>query len=138
MSYTEGGDRAVNKSKLVATGLLLAVFISGLIVGGAASALADRNEEDETRRTRRPYHEVLQEKLSLTEGQHDSIESILHDWRTSVRTLYDERDRRLGVIRKETRAEIVSVLDETQSELYQQMISRDDSIRAERSNRRRK
>ena len=39
----------MNKSKLVATGLLLAVFISGLIVGGAASALADRNEEDETR-----------------------------------------------------------------------------------------
>ncbi len=126
----------MNKSKLVATGLLLAVFISGLIVGGAASALADRNDERDTRRTRRPYHEVLQEKLSLTDGQHDSIETILHDWRTSVRALYDERDRRLGVIRKDTRAEIVSVLDESQSELYQQMIARDDSIRAERSNRR--
>ena len=128
----------MNKSKLVATGLLLAVFISGLIVGGAASALADRNEENDTRRTRRPYHEVLQEKLSLTEGQHDSIETILHEGRTSVRTLYDERDQRLGVIRKDERVEIVSVLDEAQSQLYQQMIARDDSIRAERSNRRHK
>ena len=128
----------MNKSKLVATGLLLAVFVSGLIAGGAASVLADRDSENDTRRTRRPYTEVLQEKLSLTEGQRDSIETILHDWRTSVRTLYDERDQRLGVIRKEARAEIVGVLDESQSELYQQMISRDDSIRAERSNRRRK
>ena len=128
----------MNKSKLVATGLLLAVFISGVIAGGAASALADRDSENDTRRPRRPYTEVLQEKLSLTEGQRDSIETILHDWRTSVRTLYDERDQRLGVIRKDTRAEIVGVLDESQSELYQQMISRDDSIRAERSNRRRK
>ena len=128
----------MNKSKLVATGLLLAVFISGLIAGGAASALADRDEENDTGRTRRPYTEVLQEKLSLTEGQRDSIETILHGWRTSVHTLYEERDRRLGVIRKDTRAEIVSVLDESQSELYQQMISRDDSIRTERSNRRRK
>ncbi len=128
----------MNKSKLVASGLLLAVFVSGLIVGGAANALADRTEERSPREARRPYTEVLRDTLSLSDGQHDSIETILQGWRTSVRELYDERDRRIGEIRKDTRAEIISILDHPQSDLYQQMIARDDSIRAERSNRRRK
>ena len=34
----------MNKPKLVASGLLLAVFVAGLIGGGAVSALADRSD----------------------------------------------------------------------------------------------
>ncbi len=128
----------MNKSKLVASGLLLAVFVSGLIVGGAASALADRTEEGAPTRARRPYHEMLRDTLRLSDGQHDSIQTIIQDFRSSVRELYDERDRRLAEIRKDARAEMISLLDHPQSDVYQQMIARDDSIRAERSNRRRR
>ena len=127
----------MNRSKVVASGLLLAVFVAGLIGGGAASALADRNES-ESKRPRRPYEEVLQEKLDLTAEQRESIEVILQDWRSGVRELWDERGRKLEEIRQGTRAEIVHALDEGQVEVYQAMISRDDSIRAERANRRRK
>ena len=127
----------MNRSKLVASGLLLGVFVAGSIVGGAASALADRNE-NESKRPRRPYQEVLQEKLDLTAEQRESIEVILQDWRSGVHELWDERGRKLEEIRQGTRAEIVDALDERQVEVYRAMISRDDSIRAERANRRRK
>lgn len=127
----------MNRSKLVASGLLLAVFVAGLIVGGTASALADRNET-ESRRPRRPYEEVLQEKLNLTAEQRESIEVILQQWRSGVHELWDERGRKLEEIRRGTRAEIVGALDERQVEVYREMISRDDSIRAERANRRHK
>ena len=101
----------MNRSKLVASGLLLAVFVAGLIVGGTASALADRNEP-ESRRPRRPYQEVLQEKLDLTVGQRESIEVILQDWRSGVHELWDERGRKLEEIRQATRGEIIGALDE--------------------------
>ena len=58
----------MNKSKLVASGLLLAVFVSGLIVGGAANALADRTEDGAPTRARRPYHEMLRDTLRLSDG----------------------------------------------------------------------
>ena len=127
----------MNRSKLVASGLLLAVFVAGLIVGGTASALADRSET-ESKRPRRPYEEVLQEKLNLTAAQRESIEVILQEGRSGVHELWDKRGRKLEEIRQGTRADIVDALDERQVEVYRQMISRDDSIRAERANRRRK
>lgn len=127
----------MNRSKLVAVGLLLGVFVSGLIVGGAATALADRNER-ESRGPRRPYVDVLQEKLNLSAEQRESIDTILQDWRTSVRALWDERDRKLRELRQHTRGGLVEVLDELQADTYRQMIARDDSIRAARAERRHK
>ena len=127
----------MNRPKLVAGGLLLGVFVSGLVVGGAASAFADRGER-ESRTPRRPYEEVLQEKLDLSGGQREAIDTILQEWRTSVRALWDERDARLKELRQSTRGGLIDVFDERQADVYRQMIARDDSIRAERAKRRHK
>ncbi len=133
----------MNRSKLAAGGLLSAMFISGIIVGGMGSAaLADREEEDESRPARRPYVEILQENLGLAPAQRDTIEVLLEEFNTAFRKawreLQDEEARRNNEIRQNWRGEILRVLDDGQADTYRQMLARSDSARAERANRRRR
>ena len=133
----------MNKSKLAAGGLLSAMFISGVIVGGVGSAaLGDREEESEPRRARRPYIEVLQENLGLATAQRDTIEALLDGfnraYREAWRELQDEEARRIHEIRHNWRGEILRVLDDGQADTYRQMLARSDSINAERANSRRR
>lgn len=135
----------MNKSKLAAGGLLSAMFISGVIVGGAGSAaLADREreEDDPPRQERRPYVEILQENLGLVPAQRDTIEVLLDGFNTAYRQawreLQDEEARRIREIRLHWRGEIRGVLDDGQVETYRQMLARSDSLRAERANNRRR
>jgi len=133
----------MNRSKLAAGGLLSAMFISGIIVGGTGSAaLADREEDDEPRPARRPYVEVLQENLGLVTAQRDTIEVLLDGFNTAYREawreLQDEEARRIHEIRQNWRGEILRVLDDGQADTYRQMLARSDSIRADRANSRRR
>jgi hypothetical protein len=133
----------MNRSKLAAGGLLSAMFISGVIVGGTGSAaLADREEADEPRPARRPYVEILQENLGLVPEQRDTIEVLLDGFNTAYRhawrELQDEEARRIHDIRQNWRGEILRVLDSGQADTYRQMLARSDSIRAERASSRRR
>ncbi len=135
----------MNKSKLAAGGLLSAMFISGVIVGGAGfAALADREreEDDPPRQERRPYVEILQENLGLVPAQRDTIEVLLDGFNTAYRQawreLQDEEARRIREIRLHWRGEIRGVLYDGQVETYRQMLARSDSLRAERANSRRR
>ncbi len=132
----------MNRSKVAAGGLLLAVFVSGAIVGGAASgALRERDQTGE-RSPHRPYVEILQERLGLSLDQRQQIEPILKEfgntWQALAEELQEEERRRIHEIRIDARAKIIATLDSSQLEVYRQMIARDDSARAERANRRRR
>ncbi len=128
----------MNRSKVAAGGLLVAVFVSGAIVGGA---LRERDQTRE-RSPRRPYVEVLEEKLGLSLDQRQQIEPILREfgntWQALAEELREEERRRIHEIRIDARAKIIATLDSSQVEVYRQMIARDDSARAERANRRRR
>ncbi len=128
----------MNRSKVAAGGLLVAVFVSGAIVGGA---LRERDQTRE-RSPRRPYVEVLEEKLGLSLDQRQQIEPILREfgntWQALAEELREEERRRIQKIRIDARAKIIATLDSSQVEVYRQMIARDDSARAERANRRRR
>jgi hypothetical protein len=133
----------MNRSKLAAGGLLSAVFISGVIVGGTGSAaLADREESEEPRPARKPYVEILQENLALTPPQRDTIEVLLEEFNTAFRQawreLQDEEAQRNNQIRQNWRGEILRVLDDAQADTYRQMLARSDSARAQRAARRRR
>lgn len=131
----------MNRSKVAAGGLLVAVFVSGAIVGGASAALWERDETRELS-PRRPYAEILDERLGLSLDQRQQIEPILKEfgntWQTLAEELREEERRRIHEIRVDARTKIIATLDSSQVAVYRQMIARDDSARAERANRRRR
>ena len=74
----------LNRSKLWATGLLVAMFVTGAAVGGGMSQAwggnsgnADNEGQDSTNSDRPSYVERLAAHLDLTESQQAAVESIL-------------------------------------------------------------
>ncbi len=132
----------MNRSKVAAGGLLVAVFVSGAIVGGAGSAALREREETQERSPRRSYAEILEERLGLSLDQRQQIEPLLKEfgntWQALAEELREEERRRIHEIRIDARAKIITTLDSSQVEVYRQMIARDDSARTERANRRRR
>lgn len=132
----------MDRSKVAAGGLLAAVFVSGLIVGGVGPSALKSLRRDEERRTRTPYIETLQDSLALRSDQRPAIEGALEefneDWRTVSRELQAEERQRLQELRVVLRSQIAALLDSTQAVTYQRMIARSDSIRAARAERRRR
>ena len=132
----------MDRSKVLAGGLLAAVFAAGLIVGGVGSGAIEERERDEERPSRKPYIETLTERLDLSTQQRAQIETVLHDfsssWRGLSRELQEEERRRVHEIRVAARNRIVAALDSSQAGMYREMLARDDSVRAERAARRRR
>ncbi len=123
----------VNKLKMKATGLLIAVFISGVAVGGAASALADFNADGTREPTKRVgYVDRLQEELVLRQDQRSAVEDAMQQFRHDMHVLRIQVRPQSDSIGQITRAEIMAVLDESQRENYERINARIDSSRAER------
>ena len=132
----------MDRSKLAAGGLLVAVFAAGLIVGGAGSAALGGREQRGEREERTPYIEVLQDSLGLSPDQREQVNSALEEFYTNYsamsKELRDEEKKRFREISLDARSKINAALDGTQAEVYRRMLARTDSIRAERANRRRR
>ena len=130
----------MNKSKLAAGGLLIAVFAAGLIVGGTGSAALEEREQREERPSRTPYIETLQERMGLSPDQRQQIEGVLEEfnanWRTMRQELREEERRRIQEIRVDARSKIIAPLDSSQADVYRQMLAHTDSVRAARASRR--
>lgn len=132
----------MNRSKVAAGGLLVAVFVSGAIVGGAGSAALRERDQTRERSPHRPYIEILEERLGLSLDQRRQIEPILKEfgntWQALADELQEEERLRVHEIRIDARAKIIATLDSSQVDVYRRMIARDDSARTERANRRRR
>ncbi len=131
----------MDRSKVMAAGLLVAVFAAGLIVGGVGSGAIEEREQTEERRERTPYIETLTQRLSLSPEQREKIETVLHDfsssWRGLSKDLQEEERRRVHEIRVDARNRIIAALDSSQADVYREMLARTDSARAARAERRR-
>jgi Spy/CpxP family protein refolding chaperone len=131
----------LNRSKLWATGLLLAAFVAGVAIGGAGqAALADR--DDGPRREARPrvsYPERLQRDLQLTAEQRAAVEAIMERHQVGMREIWRESERRLDTMRLQIRTEIMGLLNDGQREAFGRINARHDSLHAarERGERRR-
>jgi len=124
----------VNKAKLQATGLLIGVFLAGTIVGGAASAVAERvNRKDDGKRL--SYIERLERDLSLSTQQRALAEEFLSQFNEEMHLVWEEVSPRYELIRSNVRKEIMGILDNDQRGLYAAMNQRSDSLRAERKHK---
>lgn len=129
----------LNKSKLVAVSLLMAVFVAGAAVGGAASAAlgGERHDDDERRdrRPRRSYTARLTDELGLTAVQVDSLRAILQRREQAVRDIWRDTEPRFDALRHQIRNEIMAQLDNDQQEKFRALIAKSDSVRQERERR---
>lgn len=132
----------LNKSKLVAVSLLVAMFVGGVVVGSAVSAAwggddRDHRRERDQRRPRRSYTQMLTDELALSPIQQDSIRAILDRREQAMRDIWRETEPRFDALRQQIRHEILSQLDADQQSMYRVLIAASDSARAERERRER-
>jgi len=138
-----------DKSKLWASGLLLAAFAAGVAVGSAANAVfgigsaatavfgeRGRNRDRESRRDR-PRQEVsyldrLNRDLKLSAEQRDSVAAILKRYDEPMRELWRRERHQLDSMRLQVRSQIAGLLDERQREQFRLMNQRVDSLRTMR------
>jgi Spy/CpxP family protein refolding chaperone len=121
----------LNRSKTWAGMVLLAAFVSGLVVGGAATTAWA------TRRVHRvSFAERLQGELSLTAVQRDSVDAILKTSQAPLVAAWESfqpardayrasRDSIFGVVR----GRIAAQLTPEQRQRYQELNARADSVR---------
>lgn len=132
----------LNKSKLVAVSLLMAMFVAGVVVGGAVSSVWGGNdrgdrEERRERRPRRSYTEMLTQELHLSPIQQDSIRSILERREQSMRDIWKATEPRFDSLRQRIRDDILAQLDEDQQTKFRALIAKSDSARAAHERRER-
>ena len=122
----------MNRPKVLATGLLVAVFVAGIAVGGAGSAWAGRNTDPDPDTKRPTYVERLEANFGLTEAQRIGVEEALEQYNDALHELWKQTRIEKDSIGRITRAEITELLDREQQVSYAEMNARIDSVRTER------
>jgi hypothetical protein len=131
----------LNRSKLLASALLMAVFAAGAAVGAAVFAprppqadvpaqTADSTHAARRERSREhSYIGWLEAELALAPAQRDTVERILDGYQGAMQEIWTEVRPRMDSIRLKIRGEIMAVLDSTQQERYRMLAARSDSTR---------
>ena len=114
------------RSRLGATGLLLAVFALGALAGGVGVSMAEHGEEDggTRRNSRESYITRLTTELDLSGAQRDSIRAIMERNKPAMDSMWGEVRPRFDSLRTLVRDEIRSQLTPDQAAKYQEMIER--------------
>lgn len=130
----------LNRSKLLAVALLAVMFVAGVAVGGAVSAVwgggHDRDRAD--RRDRGPhrsYTQMLTVELDLSPVQQDSVRAILERREQAMRDIWKDTEPRFDSLRQQIRQEILAQLEAKQQDRYHALIAKSDSVRAARERR---
>ncbi len=118
-----------NRSKLWATGLLVAMFVTGAAVGGGMSQawrgngdIAGSTGRDSTDRERPSYVERLTAHLDLTESQQAEVESIVARRESDMAELWRDVRPKFDALRDTIRTKIMDVLTEEQQQKYRELL----------------
>ena len=122
----------LNRSKLWATSLLVAMFVTGAAVGGGVartwigSASADDYRDRMPGDRGRPpsYAEHLEMALSLTPLQRAAVDTILARRESDMQQMWREMQPRLDALRDTIRTKIMDVLDDEQQQKYRELLDR--------------
>src|SRR5688572_16272236 len=118
----------MTRSRTGALLLLIAAFILGGLVGGAATTLADRG-----RHPRRPsYVERLTAELALSAAQQDSIQTLLARHQPAMDSLWETIRPQFLSERQAIRNAIGALLTPEQQAKYAALQRQDSLRRAER------
>jgi hypothetical protein len=120
----------MSRSRLGAVALLLAAFVLGGLVGGAATSMADRRSHlGRAERPPRPsYVERLGTELGLSEAQKDSVRAVLERHQPAMDSLWESIRPLLQSERQAIRSQIHGLLNEEQQAKYT-ALQRQDSLR---------
>jgi hypothetical protein len=124
----------LNRSKLLAVSLLIAVFVAGGAVGGVVVATwGDSTQGRQVPpRPRRSYTDFLTQELKLSDVQHDSVQAIVSRRDTAMRALWQEVGPKFDTLRSQVRAEIMRVLNDEQRAAYESLIQASERRRPDR------
>jgi hypothetical protein len=118
-----------NRSKLWATGLLVAMFVTGAAVGGGMSQAwrgdgdnAGSTGRDGPDRARPSYVERLTAHLDLTESQQVEVESIVARRESDMAELWLDVRPKFDALRDTIRTKIMDVLTEEQQQKYRELL----------------
>ena len=112
----------LNRSKVLAAGLLAAVFLAGAAVGWGATRW--REHPRGGRRSSEEMVQRLDRHLDLRAGQRDSVRAVFVRYRTVMDSIWSAVHPRVDFLRSTMQSEISALLDSTQRERYAQLIAR--------------
>jgi hypothetical protein len=120
-----------SRSKAWALGLLTAVFVAGLALGGAAQAWAGRREGPCGRPggTAAVVRDLTRE-LSLTTIQQDSVRAVFDRHRSEMEAVWKRVHPQFDSLRQVMRREISAQLTATQQDKYRALLAEHDRRRA--------
>ena len=120
----------MTRSRLGAAFLLVATFVLGGLVGGAATSMADRRSHAPGRgdHPRPSFVDRLQSDLDLTPAQRDSVQAVLDRHQPAMDSLWQLIRPQFQSERQAIRNAITSLLTPEQQAKYT-MLQRQDSIR---------
>jgi Spy/CpxP family protein refolding chaperone len=125
----------MSRTRLGPIALLLATFVLGGLLGGAATSLADRTTH---RHDRRPsFVDRLNNELVLTATQRDSVQAVLDRHQPAMDSLWQRMRPQFEAERQAIRTEITALLTPEQRVKYAALIQRLDSLRRAASDRNR-
>ncbi len=123
-----------NSRRMVGLGLLLAVFVAGILAGAAIDrfiASPDHGRRAERRDDDRRRYVI--DQVDLTAEQRQEIDAILDRRATRMRALWQEASPRLDAITDSARVEIMDVLTpEQRAEYTRRLQAREAAARARR------
>jgi len=122
----------MTRSRLGAVLLLLATFLLGGLLGGAATTLADlRVHQKHGDRPRPSYVDRLAADLSLSDAQRDSIQQVLDRHQPAMDSLWQLIRPQFQSERQLIRNEIGALLTAEQQAKYRELQRQDSLRRAE-------
>ena len=122
----------MTRPRLGAVGLLIATFVFGALVGGAATSLADREGHRSRGNHPRPsYVERLGTELELSDAQKDSVRAVLERHQPAMDSLWESIRPQFQSERQAIRNQIIALLTPEQQEKYASLQRQDSLRRAE-------
>lgn len=125
----------MTRSRTGALALLVAAFVFGALVGGAATSMADRqSHKAKGDRPRPTYVERLGAELGLTTGQMDSVRAVLQRHQPAMDSIWESIRPLMASERQSIRNHITALLTSEQQAKYLEL-QRQDSLRREERER---
>jgi hypothetical protein len=118
----------MTRSRTGAAILLIAAFVFGGLVGGAATTMADRGR----RPKRLGYVERLTADLALSAAQRDSVQTLLDRHQPAMDSLWEQIRPQFQSERQAIRNAITDLLTPEQQEKYAALQRQDSLRRAEK------
>jgi len=120
----------VTRSRLGAAALLIATFVLGGLIGGAATTMADRRAHAGRGDHPRPgFVDRLASDLTLSAAQRESVQAVLDRHQPAMDSLWERIRPQFQSERQGIRTEINALLNPEQQAKYAALIQRQDSLR---------